>query len=298
MPTQKAKRVSKPKVVKPRVVPDDLQGVVTATLKAIPSVTATNLKKALPTPYQGFHKEALEFARALAHRGEIHRWMKGNTELFSARDPFVTVERVVLAHLEGQTQTKTQLKPLVAEEAPGHESLLDEWLPLAVKRGVLFDYPKKRFGAEPDVGAILKPVFAALAKAFETADVKGISKQRIADAVLTEMGLPLRSDAPEAPSPKHLNGPESQTAREEFLAALRLLTREHPSQAVLSVPDLRARLTMNKDEFDKVALELSRERIVSLHHHDHPNSLSDLERGELVRDTRGTHYIAIALRRA
>jgi hypothetical protein len=290
--------VSKPKEIKPKVVPDDLQGIVQATLLAIPSAAATSLKKALPTSHQAFHKEALDVARALAHRGEIHRWMKGSTEIFSARDPFATLESVAVHRLAGKTLTKGQLKPLVAQEAPGHEALLDEWLPLAVKRGLLFDYPRKRFGAEPDVQSFLKPVFAALKKALETADIKGIPKQRIADAVLSEMGLPSRASAVDAAAPARLNGSQPQAQREEFLGALRQLTSENPTQAVHSVHDLRRRLTMNADQFDKVALELSREGVVSLHHHDHPNSLSELERSKLVRDARGTHYIAIAIRRS
>ena len=45
-----------------------------------------------------------------------------------------------------------------------------------------------------------------------------------------------------------------------------------------SLRDLRARLSMSKDEFDETALRLQREGAVSLHHHDHPLALPEAER--------------------
>jgi hypothetical protein len=57
-------------------------------------------------------------------------------------------------------------------------------------------------------------------------------------------------------------------------------------------------MRLDKEHFDRLALELSREGIVTLHHHDFPASLSPSERTELVQDERGTHYVGIAIRRS
>ncbi len=299
MSTKKAKNPAKPSVVKPRVVPDDLQAVVTEALRAAGSVPASQLKKALPKPYQAFDKEARELARALAHRGELYRWVKGKTEIFFARDPLATLDQTAPEHFAGKVLNKSALSALVASATPQHERLLDEWLPRALKRGLLFVHPGKQYGLEPpepDVRIGLKPVFTALHKALESEKLRGISKQRIADALLTELGLPLAVQLAAAPPSRASNGSSPYVGREEFLAALQQLMGEGPQQALISVRELRARLTMGKQRFDELALELSREGVISLHHHDHPNSLSQVERSQLIRDARGTHYIAIAPR--
>jgi hypothetical protein len=66
----------------------------------------------------------------------------------------------------------------------------------------------------------------------------------------------------------------------------------------LPIRELRARARLDKSDFDAAALDLSREGLVVLHHHDHPGSLSEAEQRALVRDASGTHYVGVARRAA
>lgn len=88
-----------------------------------------------------------------------------------------------------------------------------------------------------------------------------------------------------------------QGDHEAFLSALRGLAAENPAGALLPIRQLREGLPFGKEQFDALALELSREGIVVMHHHHAPMTLSPEERNVLVADDRGTYYIGIALRR-
>ncbi len=192
MSKEKAKRASKPKVVKVHVVPDDLLEVVTEALRASPGVAASQLKKALPKPYQAYDKEAREVSRGLDHRGELYRWVNGSTEIFFARDPLVTLDESVPGHFAHKVLKKATLKALIASATPQHEKLLDEWLPGAIKRGLLFVHPGTQYSVEPpepDVRIGLEAVFAALHRALASEKMKGVSKQRVAEAMLAELEL-------------------------------------------------------------------------------------------------------------
>ena len=284
-----AKQGSTPKGVKQRTVPQELPTVVLEALRDAQSIKGAQFKKKLPVSYQAFDKEARAIAQRLAEQNEVHRWTKGAKEIFFANDPDSTIELALLPLVTATPLDELTLKAHLAEAAPGHEDLLKDWLQSAVKRKVLYEHRaskgfKKRFGRQPDIVGTLRSTLTALRKALQQTDAQGLSRTTIADALLQELGLPPTA----APSAQ----PSGQV-----LSALRTLVSENPRQALLSVRDLRARLKLSKDEFDSAALALSREGVISLHHHDHPASLSDLEREQLVRDARGTHYIGIALRR-
>jgi len=215
--------------------------------------------------------------------------------IFFAHDPVATLDRVITAKLGGAPLSKTQLTDLVAREAPGHEQLFDHWLASAVKRGLLFKYANEQFGTEPDIQTGLKAVFAALTKALASDPMKGVSKQRIANAVLAELGLPQVETSAFSTLSSDSRLPDM---RNEFVGALRQLVSENPNRPLQSIYELRARLDIGKELFDTIALELARDGVVGLHHHDHPHSLPEAERAALIRDARGTHYLAIELRSA
>ncbi|MES1175998.1 MAG: hypothetical protein ABUL62_16880 [Myxococcales bacterium] len=246
----------------------------------------------MPTPYQAFAQQALAVARQFVVAGKLFVAMAGKQEIFFARDPLLTVDQVVRSLISSAPVDEATIKAHLAREAPGHETLLKAWLEEAIAQGRLFEHPaspgtrKKRYGLNrpvPDVSASLKSVLTQLRKALTSTDAKGVPREVVANALLSELGL---SPLPGAP------------AQDGFLEALNQLATDNPGQALLSVRDLRARTGLGKEQFDKLALDLSRQGVISLHHHDHPASLSDLDREQLVRDARGTHYIGIAVRRA
>jgi hypothetical protein len=277
---------------------EELTRVVREALAAIPGLKRTQLKKALPKSFQRVHERALSALRDLATRGEIHRWSKGSVERFYQRDPIATLEEVVPRELALGPLDARVLKNRVEAVATGHGDLLNEWLKSALARGVVFMHAptsprskEKRYGREPDMRLLLKAPLVALRKTLVDLDARGISRSRVAAVLLEELGV-----STAAPSPAS-NGTTSQGAKRELLDALAKLAAENPAGALLSVRELRRRISLGKSQFDTTALLLSKEGAVSLHYHDHPASLPENERKELVQDGRGGHYVGIALRR-
>jgi hypothetical protein len=287
------------KAVKSRVLPDDLEAVVREAVRTSPGVKSSQIKKALPTPYQAFSKEAQTTLRLLVERGEVSRVLIGTTELFFKLDPRAALDEIVPEHLSAEPLGKGALKALVRELAPGHEAILEPWLKNALTLGLIFEHApspgskEKRYGNSPDLGKSLAPVLTALKKALLKTDEQGIPRHSIAEVLVRELGVSLST------APTGANGGRPNHAdHERFLAGLRGLAAENPGQALLSVRDLRARLALRKEQFDAIALDLMRKRKVSLHYHDHPASLPEAERSQLVQDERGKYYIGIAPGRA
>jgi hypothetical protein len=66
-----------------------------------------------------------------------------------------------------------------------------------------------------------------------------------------------------------------------------------PPGALLGVMDVRARAGLDKSAFDEAAVRLARKRVIVLHHHDFPTSLSEEERAELIHDPRAPHHVGM-----
>ncbi len=285
---------SQAKTVKPRVVPEDLEAVVREAVRTTPGLKSSQIKKALPPSYQAFAKEAQATLLLLAGRGEVHR-QPGKMELFFERDPRAALDEIVPSRLSAEPLGKSTLKALVRDQAPGHELILDHWLTSALTRGLIFEHAsapgskEKRYANAPDLGKSLTPVLTAMKKALLKTDGQGIPRHRIAEVLLRELGV-----SPPTPQTGSNGAPQDRTAHEQFLAVLRGLVAENPRQALLSIRDLRARVALSKERFDAVALDLMRDGKVSLHYHDHPASLPEAERSQLVQDGRGNYYIGIA----
>jgi hypothetical protein len=273
----------------PAVPPAEIEAAVRDALASGAGITLASLKQALPKSCKKPELDrAIALLRELADRDEIHRLSIRNKEFFFARDPIATLDSVVVEALASGPLTGAALTTAVQERAPGHDVLLGEWLKNALARRVLFGQGKgksKSYSREPDIRGLLKNEIQALKKALQKIESQGIDRARIAEVLLE--ALALRA----APT---TNG-TPPTAR--FLIALNDLAAENPRGALLSLRDLRARLSMSKDEFDETALRLQQEGAVSLHHHDHPLALSEAERAALVRDrSAGEHYVGIALK--
>jgi len=283
-------------------VPEDLREVVREALRATGAVkisaAAGALKKALPKPYQAFAVEGQAMLLGLADQGEAHRFTKGKTSIVFAEDPIERLDRLVTAELRLQQGAlpEAKIKAEIKRLAPGYEELTAEWLKSAAARRIVFLQPGKgkKYGLEPDVRGALEAVIKALHKALPGLDAAGIPRERALEVLAAELGA-RRETKPETKR-ETTSSRSASLRREQFLRALEALSHDRPRDALFSLRDLRARLDMDKQQFDDVALELSREGAVSLHHHDHPGALSESELAQLVRDARGTYYIGIALR--
>jgi hypothetical protein len=273
-------------------VPGDLEEVVLEMLRGSPGLKGSQIKKQLPASHQLFSSDAVEVLRSLAEQGRVFRQTKGTTESFFEQEPKAVLDEAILPILSGGPVDVGGMKAQASRLGAAYASLFPAWLKDALARRAIFKHPGGRYSAEPDVSALLRPVLAALAKALQRTDAAGVARPTVANALLSALGLPA------LPSGIKANGSETKVeAEKRFLAALDALVVENPRQALLPVGDLRARLDLGQAEFDRIALELMRTYRVSLHHHDHPASLSENERNRFVRDERGNYYNGIAPRR-
>jgi hypothetical protein len=276
--------------------PDDLEAVVREAVRTTPGLKASELKRALPPSYRAFTKEAETALRSLAERQQIHGvgTSSGKPELFFERDPHATLDEILPQRLSGEPLGKGALKALMRELAPGHDAIFELWLKSALTRRIIFEHAalpaskEKRYANAPDLRKSLAPTLAALIKALLETDDQGIPRHRIAEVLLRELGV----SPPPAVESNETRRDHSE--HEQFVLALRGLSAESPRQALLSVRDLRPRVALHKERFDAIALDLMRDGKVSLHHHDHPASLPEAERNQLVQDGRGNYYIGIA----
>ncbi|MDQ2643147.1 MAG: hypothetical protein M3020_04990 [Myxococcota bacterium] len=286
------KRAAEPKTL---TIPADLREIVRETIRSAHGLRPADIKKQLPTPYQAFDKTARTFASELADAGEVHRVKVGTSFWLFGDDPLARLDRLVPELVE-EPLTESGLKAALQGAGRGYQAVLKDWLPAAVRRRVVFLHAPapgtrgKRFGASPDFGGLLAPTIKALLKVLPELDAQGITRQQIAETLLEPLGLPATNAGPST------NGVEHRDARSIFLGAVGAVKAQRPGQALLSLKEVRARSELDKATFDATALQLSRDGSVTLHRHDHPASLTEAERAELVSDDRGSFFIGVAPR--
>jgi hypothetical protein len=168
---------------------------VRATCAAAPGLSLSQLKGALPKAYRMFSKEAEELAARWCLSGELFSFKRGKLALFFAQDPMAHLDDILPSQIAHEALEKQALAELVIQLAPGHALVLDIWLKRAVLRGLVFQHAarapsrKKRYGSEPDVESSLAAVLKALRSALPGTDARGISRERVAEALLRELGL-------------------------------------------------------------------------------------------------------------
>ncbi len=286
------KRAAEPKTL---TIPADLREIVRETIRSAHGLRPADIKKQLPTPYQAFDKTARTFASELADAGEVHRVKVGTSFWLFGDDPLARLDRLVPELVE-EPLTESGLKAALEGAGRGYQAVLKGWLPAAVRRRVVFLLAPapgtrgKRFGASPDFRGLLAPTIKALLKVLPELDSQGITRQQIAETLLEPLGLPATNAGPST------NGVEHRDPRSVFLGAVGAVKAQRPGQALLSLKEVRARSELDKATFDATALQLSRDGSVTLHRHDHPASLTEAERAELVSDDRGSFFIGVAPR--
>jgi hypothetical protein len=160
----------------------------------------------------------------------------------------------------------------------------------------------KLHARRPDLGRLLRRTLAALERELPALRAAEVSRAELAAffaerlASLSEPQVPARvqaeSDVGQSLAARRSS--DSCAARAAVLKALRQLEQDSPPGALLSVRELRARSNLDKPSFDRAALELAGQGCVSLHAHDHARALAEAERGALIEDARGVHYVGIA----
>ena len=78
-------------------------------------------------------------------------------------------------------------------------------------------------------------------------------------------------------------------------ALMRAIDPAADGGALITFSKLRPQAKLSKQDFDDLLLSLARERLVCLHRHDFPDSLSAADRLGLVHDGEGTYFIGAAL---
>jgi len=251
--------------------------------------SATELRRALPKPYQRPAAELVGLLDALVRDRALFTFREGKTSRYTLLDPEQTVEQAALAALRGGPLTKKDLTARVKRAAPGFEKLLPVVVADLLARGAVREHPKAgskhpaRYGLEPPDPAPF------LAKALE--ELQAVQK-KLAPHGVTPTAL--HAALGRALGVTQAGGDRGLDDETHVLAALGELASREPPGALLSVRSLRAMRPLPKPRFDGAVLRLSRAGKVVLHHHDFPASLKEAERAELVQDERGMHYVGIA----
>jgi hypothetical protein len=137
-----------------------------------------------------------------------------------------------------------------------------------------------RQAPSPDLRQLLRRTLAALERELPALSAAQLSRSDVAAFLVEQLaGLP---------------EPGDDGAARAVLNALRQLEQESPPGALLSVRELRTRSDLDKNRFDRAALELVGQGRVSLHAHDHAGALAESERRALIEDVRGVFYVGIA----
>jgi len=283
---------------------EELQNAVEAMVRRAPGLSGADFKKELGKDYKGHEARALEIASELAKAKTLYRWSSAKKERFFVGDPFGELAKAVSDELQGGPLEEAELKGRLEARHRGYGDLLKDWLKGAIQRGDVYPAApaaagskKKRIAREPDAGSLLKKVVSELQKVLATPAGQRVAKQRLLEVLAKELNEEAPSAAPPPVAtamPRVVSSPDQE--RETFLQELQALAAQNPRNGLLLVSELRARIDLEKQRFDTLALELSRAGLVTLHHHDFPTSLSDSERRELIADGNGTYYLGIASR--
>jgi hypothetical protein len=248
----------------------------------------TELKKALPKPYQRPADEIDGLLADLAREGTLFAVKDGKGFRYTDRDPASVLAPAVQEALRDGPLDKKQLEARIKRAAPGFDKLLPSVLTVEVARGAVREHPKVgkqplRYGLlPPDPAPFLVKALAEIAAVAKKLAPLGVTKAAIHAAI----GRALMPQA--APDPRA----DEAAVRD----AVRELTSREPPGALLSVRRLRALVSLDKPRFDGAVLRRGRAGELVLHHHDFPESLPEEERAALVADEHGVRYVGVALR--
>lgn len=278
-------------------------GAVAPGLIAGAILSKAELKKRLARLVPGFSADAFDaWVGAELGRGALFNLGTTSAPKLTSRDPGPWLDDVVARALADGPLPRPKLAAKVKQLEPGLEAALPAWVDAAIARGLVFEHPGPKAGATrlgleppppPDPRPLLAKVLKELRLVLEKGAAQGFSPRALVETLVAEVGVEL-GGVPSSAAAE----PDPADDQRLVLEALRELAAEKPQGSLLSVRDLRLRVALDKERFDRAALALSASRRAVLHYHDFPASLSDEEREGLVRDARGKYYVGIALRAA
>jgi hypothetical protein len=112
--------------------------------------------------------------------------------------------------------------------------------------------------------------------------------------VIEAAGIPFAATVGSAQIPRT----EAPSAGVDLITLIRRLEPGADRGALVGARDLRRAAQLEKTVFDNAVLDLARQGRLSLHRHDYPSSLSQMERDDLITDGNGTFFIGVALRQS
>ena len=253
--------------------------------------TSTELRRALPKPYQRPAPELAALLAELADEGILFALGQGKTAKYSDRDPAARITDAIRAALAGGPLDKKALAERIKRDAPGLDKALPAALAAAIERGVVFEHPKvgkvaAKYAIDPpDVTPFLTKAVQEMESLARKLAPSGVTLAILHHALGRARGV-------EAAAPRASAAGDDDAVR----IALRELSSREPPGALLGVRALRAEVRIDKARFDAAVLRLARAGEATIHHHDFPASLPAEERAALVVDERDVHYVGIAPR--
>lgn len=266
----------------------EVSAVVLAAFERAPGpLTLAALKKALTKPFQApdIVREALS---GLMAEGRIHRWPgTPKSEKYWVHEPGAFTRGKIIEALRPGPRSATEIRgklkglgltPQVVEATlKGLVGSGQVYLHLPAKGSTLLWALQP-----PPPHELLKKTLKAFQAESLALAKRGCGKDQLDDAARRLLGATNAQD----PSDDGLG-----EMPRRLLGIMRLTT----SGGVIPLRELRRLTFIAKSEFDAAILALRDAGRIHLHHHDHPASMAEDERYDLVTDNRGHYYVAAGL---
>ncbi len=292
----------------PAATPETI-GVITRALeRAEQPLTVRPLRDQLTGPFKLPEDQLRELLEEQVAQRKMFRFSpyKSKQLRYWAFGPDEYVRRLIKALLNKKPQTRSELfKGLKSPARDLEKAKQNAEIEKLLREGAIRELPAfiggrtKRLSLRPP--APQEYLQDAVEKIVKKLKPLGVPRERILEAARDYFRRP------EAPAGGTGQGEQGAPAKpapasDLFPVLLERMTQIEPaapSGALVYIKDLRRLMESfipDKQAFDQAILNLARQGRVALHRHDFPASLSEQERGHLVRDDRGNFYVGIAVR--
>jgi len=266
----------------------EVSAVVLAAFERAPGpLTLAALKKALTKPFQA-EGSLCESVSGLTAEGRMHRWPgTAKSEKYWVHEPGVFTRGKIIEALRPGPRSATEIGRKLKELGLSTKVVEAALKELAGSGQVYLHPPAKgstlRWALQPPPPQELlkKTLKAFRAESFALAR-RGFREDQLDDAARRLLGgtnVQEPSDDGLGEMPRRLLG----------------IMRLASSGSVIPLRELRRLTFIAKPEFDAAILALRDAGRINLHHHDHPASIAEDQRYDLVTDGQGHFYVAAGL---
>jgi hypothetical protein len=260
-------------------------------LAASPVATTGKLKMKLRLPLEWIQPALAD----LVGPGRVIVWQPGKTPYYCFSEPVDIARQIILEALADGPLTEKDLTGRVRKKLPGYQMRhLREHIAHAERILVHPRYGKEktRYGLKPpEPKPYLTEAVREISAVQRVLAPFQISLEEILDALRTQLMPEQRTITPRPQTVK--DGTPHPDAEQLVLEGIGRLQPLGQRRALVSIRELRRSLGLPMSEFDRAVFSLALQGRVVLHQHDFPTSLGPAERGELLRDERGTYYVGI-----